>query len=163
MMDIGKRLEMFSPGKLSDLLVIYDHLTADGVSMEDLRTWLNERTSQMQKQVETEKEQIEKLIKKYAVCPDCGAQMQVVPAYGPIKTRFACTKCDLALDSQDPPSRWIYKFMEKEEDKSNVQQIATEKQTDTAESGNDQKAGAVGNGGKSGEDSGNSAKAKDIE
>ena len=63
-MDIEQKLEMFSPGKLSDLLVIYDHLAANGVLMEDLRTWLAERTSRMQKQIETEKEQIEKLIKK---------------------------------------------------------------------------------------------------
>jgi ribosomal protein S27AE len=161
MMEIEKKLEMFSPGKLSDLLVIYDHLLADGLSMEDLRTWLSALTSRMQKQVETEKEQIEKLIKKYAVCPDCGARMQVMPAYGLIKTRFACTKCDLALDSQDPPSRWIHKFMEREAE--NVQQIATEKQADTAESGNDKETGAVGNGGKSGEGIGNSAKTKDIE
>lgn len=162
-MTIEKKLEVFSPGKLSDLLVIYDHLIVNGLSMEDLRNWLVERTSHVQKQVETEKEQIDKLIKKYAICPDCGAQMQVMPAYGSIKTRFACTQCDLALDSQDSPSKWIFKFMEKEEDKGNVQQIATEKQTDTAEPGNDQKAGAVGNGGKVGADGGNSAKAKDIE
>ena len=162
MMDIEKKLEMFSPGKLSDLLVIYDHLLAGGLSMEDLRAWLNERTLQAQKQVETEKEQVEKLIKKHAICPDCGAEMQVMPAYGPIKTRFACTQCDLALDSQEPPSRWIYKFMEKEEDKSNVQQIATEKQADTAESGDDQETGTVGNSGKAGEDNGVSAKAKGL-
>jgi len=161
MVDIEKKLEMFSPGRLSDLLVIYDHLIADGLSMEDLRAWLNERTSHAQTQVETEKEQIEKLIAKYATCPDCGARMQVMPAYGPIKTRFACTRCDLALDSQDPPSRWIHKFMESEE-ASDVQQIATEKQTGTAEPGDDQKAGAVGNSGKVGEDGG-SAKTKDIE
>jgi len=161
MMDIEKRLEMFSPGKLSDLLVIYDHLAADGLSMEGLRVWLNERTIQAQKQVETEKEQIDKLIKKYAICPDCGARMQIMPAYGPIKTRFACTKCDLALDSQEPPSKWIHKFMESEE-ASDVQQIATEKQADPAESGDDQETGTGGNCGKVGEDGG-SAKAKDIE
>lgn len=159
-MDIEKKLEMFSPGKLSDLLVIYDHLAANGVLMEDLRTWLAERTSRMQKQIETEKEQIEKLIKKYAVCPDCGARMRVIPAYGSIKTRFACTRCDLALDSQDQPSRWIHKFMEKE--KEDVQQIAAEKQTDTAESGDDQKTGTVGNRGEVREDGG-AAKTKDIE
>jgi len=146
MMNIEKNLEMFSPGKLSDLLVLYDHLVAAGMSMEDLRAWLNERTRRMQKQTETEKEQIEKLIQKYAICPDCGARMQVMPAYGPIQTRFACTQCDLALDSQDPPSRWIHKFMESEG--VNVQQIATEKQADTAKSGDDQKAGTGGNGGK---------------
>jgi len=150
MMDIEKKLEMFSPGRLSDLLVVYDHLMANGFSLEDLRAWLNERNSRVQKKVETEKEKIDKLITKYAVCPDCGAQMQLMGAYGPIKTRFACTECDLALDSQEPPSRWLHKFMEKE--KEDVQQIATEKQADTAESGDDQKTGTGSNGGKVGEE-----------
>jgi len=158
-MDIEKKLEMFSPGKLSDLLVIYDHLVACGLSMEDLRVWLNERAVQIQKKIETEKEQINKLIKKYAICPDCGALMQLMGAYGSIKTRFACTKCDLALDSQDPPSRWIHKFMEKETE--DVQQIATEKQTDTAESGDDQETGAGGHRGEVREDGG-SVKTKNI-
>jgi len=116
---IDKKLAAFGYGKIRDLMEIAKILEAEKITLSDLIKWIDEQEAAAKQAIKEDAEKIGRVLKKFAVCPDCGAQMELQAVMGgAIRTRFACTKCDLALDSTDPPSKFMQRFIakEKEED-----------------------------------------------
>jgi len=97
--------------KLSEFVYVARILKDAGITWEQLEQYLDDERTALSKQLGERAREYDRLLEKYLVCPDCGARMQYSEhLYGEIKTRFSCTNCDLALDSDKPISVWLKEF-----------------------------------------------------
>jgi NADH pyrophosphatase NudC (nudix superfamily) len=114
---IDKKLAAFGYGKIRDLIAIVKILETEKVTLVDLIKWVDEQEAAAKQVINGEAKEMDRVLKKFAICPDCGARMEVQSVIGgAIRTRFACTQCDLALDSTEPPSKFIQRFIAKEKE-----------------------------------------------
>lgn len=112
-MNIGRITAPFGDGRLAELIALYDLLAESGASIDDVREYLGEKRDRIHSSVMAKRNDMDEIRLRFIVCPDCGARMKMTPVKGgAIQTRFACTKCELALDSEDSIGVWMQKFRE---------------------------------------------------
>lgn len=124
MMDIIEKIENsrgpFPLAKIQDAITVLDHFQSAGISPDDLREYLAAMTAEIAeaKNRQTERQRFwEKIAPK---CPDCGSVMflqPLSPNYDRIhKTRIVCSKCPLALLSEDDIGVWMKTIQEQNKD-----------------------------------------------
>lgn len=124
---IDKKLAAFGYGRIRDLIEVARILGKEKLTLADLVAWVDEQEVAAKQVIDAEAKEMDRVLRKFAVCPDCGAPMELQSVIGGvIHTRFACTKCDLALDSTEPPSKFIQRFIAKEKEED-VKQSNTKK------------------------------------
>ena len=98
---LDSKLAMVGQATLFDLVRIHEVLESEGISYRELGKYLRDLVASTKIEIQKEHSEMREVINKLLVCPDCGAAMVYSTHYdGPIKTRFSCTRCELALDSE---------------------------------------------------------------
>ncbi len=77
--NIERALGAINPGRLHELIALYDLLTRAGLDMAALRRYLDERTAAAAERLARENEQVRLYNEQARRCPDCGRVMQLYP------------------------------------------------------------------------------------
>jgi hypothetical protein len=130
----------FSLARIQDAITVLDHFQSAGISPDELREYLSQKTAEIAEAKNRQNERQRFWEKIAPRCPDCGSVMFLQPLSknydGIHKTRIVCSKCPLALLSEDDIGVWMKNIQEQNKDEFDreTKRIKKGKQTRTRRS-----------------------------